>query len=143
MYPVGRLGHDGYMERALGAWGVDGHNSHTNVCSSSARFGYQVWCGADRPSPDYANARFILLISSHLETGHYFNPQAQRIIEGKVKGARLAGIGARRPQNANHVGYPLPPLAGGGEGRRVGERARDPGWEGHYPGEHGRRGERG
>src|SRR5882724_2116492 len=39
MYHVGRPGHDGYMERVLGDWGVDGHNSHTNVCSSSARFG--------------------------------------------------------------------------------------------------------
>ena len=32
---------------------------------------------------------FILLISSHLETGHYFNPHAQRIIEGKMAGAKL------------------------------------------------------
>ncbi len=31
MYHVVRPGHDGYMERVLGAWGVDGHNSHTNV----------------------------------------------------------------------------------------------------------------
>ena len=38
----------------------------------------------DRPSPDHANARVILLVSSHLETGHYFNPHAQRIIEGDV-----------------------------------------------------------
>src|SRR5207248_2753712 len=33
MYHVGRPGHDGYMERVLQAWGIDGHNSHTNVCS--------------------------------------------------------------------------------------------------------------
>jgi hypothetical protein len=43
MYHVGRPGHDGYMERVLGAWGVDAHNSHTNVCSSSGRFGYHIW----------------------------------------------------------------------------------------------------
>ena len=30
------------------------HNSHTNVCSSSARLGHFLWTGADRPSPDYA-----------------------------------------------------------------------------------------
>ena len=36
MYHVGRPGHDGYMDRVLQAWGVDGHNSHTNVCSSAA-----------------------------------------------------------------------------------------------------------
>ncbi|GAC1581999.1 MAG: molybdopterin-dependent oxidoreductase [Ktedonobacteraceae bacterium] len=101
MYHVGRPGHDGYMERVLGAWGVDGHNSHTNICSSSGRFGYHVWCGMDRPSPDHANARFILLISSHLETGHYFNPQAQRIIEGKMKGAKLAVMDPRLSNTAS------------------------------------------
>ncbi|HMS18362.1 MAG TPA: molybdopterin-dependent oxidoreductase, partial [Planctomycetota bacterium] len=84
MYHVGRPGHDGYMDRVLQSWGVDGHNSHTNVCSAAARLGYVLWGGMDRPSPDHANAKFILLISAHLETGHYFNPHAQRIIEGKM-----------------------------------------------------------
>lgn len=112
MYHVGRPGHDGYMERVLGAWGVDGHNSHTNVCSSAARFGYQIWCGADRPSPDYANARFILLISSHLETGHYFNPQAQRIIEGKMMGAKLAVMDPRLSNTASMADYWLPTWPG-------------------------------
>ncbi|MCC7360660.1 MAG: molybdopterin-dependent oxidoreductase [Anaerolineales bacterium] len=89
MYHVGRPGHDGLMEWVLPAWGLDGHNSHTNICSSGARAGYGFWMGYDRPSPDYAHANVILLISSHLETGHYFNPHAQRIIEGKLAGARL------------------------------------------------------
>jgi anaerobic selenocysteine-containing dehydrogenase len=89
MYHVGRPGHDGVMEWILPAWGVDGHNSHTNICSSGARAGYAFWMGFDRPSPDHANANVILLISSHLETGHYFNPHAQRIIEGKMAGAKL------------------------------------------------------
>src|SRR6059036_794099 len=92
MYHVGRPGHDGYMDRVLQAWGVDGHNSHTNVCSASARVGYALWQGADRPSPDHANAKFMLLLSSHLETGHYFNPHAQRIIDGKMAGAKLCAI---------------------------------------------------
>jgi anaerobic selenocysteine-containing dehydrogenase len=105
MYHVGRPGHDGYMERVLGAWGVDAHNSHTNVCSSSGRFGYHIWCGMDRPSPDHANARFILLISAHLETGHYFNPQAQRIIEGKMKGAKLAVMDPRLSNTASMADY--------------------------------------
>ena len=54
MYHVGRPGHDGYMDRVLQSWGVDGHNSHTNVCSSGARLGYALWQGADRPSPDHS-----------------------------------------------------------------------------------------
>jgi hypothetical protein len=67
-----RPGHEGYANRVLQAWGVDGHNSHTNICSSGARFGYNIWYGYDRPSPDHANAKVILLISAHLESGHYF-----------------------------------------------------------------------
>src|SRR5207253_651725 len=50
MYHVGRPGEDGFTERILAAWGVDGHNSHTNICSSGAREGYQLWMGLDRPS---------------------------------------------------------------------------------------------
>ncbi len=91
----GGLGEDGYANRVLQAWGVDGHNSHTNVCSSSARLAHFLWTGADRPSPDYANARTILLLSSHLESGHYFNPHAQRIVEGKTRGAKLIVIDPR------------------------------------------------
>ena len=84
MYHVGRPGHELlYHQRIFHAWGIDGHNSHTNVCSAGARAGYAFWSGIDRPSPDHANARFMLLLSSHLETGHYFNPHAQRIIEGE------------------------------------------------------------
>ena len=66
MYHVGRPGEEGYTNRVLQAWGVDGHNSHTNICSSNARIGYQSWMGHDRPSADYANAKVIFLISAHL-----------------------------------------------------------------------------
>jgi len=95
MYHVGRPGEDGFANRVVQSWGLDGHNSHTNVCSASARLGHFLWTGADRPSPDYANAKTILLLSSHLESGHYFNPHAQRIVEGKSKGARLIVIDPR------------------------------------------------
>jgi anaerobic selenocysteine-containing dehydrogenase len=101
MYHVGRPGEDGFMDRTLKAWGVDGHNSHTNICSASARVGYAMWMGHDRPSADFANARFILLLSSHLETGHYFNPHAQRIMEAKQAGAKLAVMDPRLSNTAS------------------------------------------
>ncbi len=101
MYHVGRPGHDGYMDRVLQAWGVDGHNSHTNVCSGAARLGYSLWSGSDRPSPDYARAKFILLLSAHLETGHYFNPHAQRIVEAKMAGAKIATVDVRLSNTAS------------------------------------------
>jgi anaerobic selenocysteine-containing dehydrogenase len=113
MYHLGRPGHElVYLQRVLHAWGIDGHNSHTNVCSSSARAGYAFWHGMDRPSPDHANARFILLLSSHLETGHYFNPHAQRIIEAKLRGARVAVIDSRLSNTASMADYWLSPWPG-------------------------------
>jgi anaerobic selenocysteine-containing dehydrogenase len=111
-YHVGRPGHEGYMDRVLQAWNVDGHNSHTNICSSGARFGYAVWYGHDRPSPDHANAKAIFLISAHLESGHYFNPHAQRIIEGKMKGAKLIVMDPRLSNTASMADYWLPSYPG-------------------------------
>ncbi|MBI4477112.1 MAG: molybdopterin-dependent oxidoreductase, partial [Acidobacteria bacterium] len=112
MYHVGRPGEDGYANRVLQAWGVDGHNSHTNVCSSSARLGHFLWCGADRPSPDYSNAQTILLLSSHLESGHYFNPHAQRIIEGQQKGATLIVVDPRLSNTSAKSDIWLPAYSG-------------------------------
>jgi len=112
MYHVGRPGEDGYANRTLQTWGVDGHNSHTNVCSSSARLGHFLWCGADRPSPDHANAKTILLLSSHLESGHYFNPHAQRIIEGQSKGATLIVIDPRLSNTSAKSDLWLPAYSG-------------------------------
>jgi anaerobic selenocysteine-containing dehydrogenase len=108
MYHVGRPGEDHYVNRCITAWGVDGHNSHTNICSAGARAGYAFWAGADRPSPDHANARVILLISSHLETGHYFNPHAQRIIEAKQNGAKLIVFDPRLSNTASRSDLWLP-----------------------------------
>jgi anaerobic selenocysteine-containing dehydrogenase len=111
-YHVGRPGHEGFMNWVLQSWGIDGHNSHTNICSSGARFGYNLWYGYDRPSPDHSEAKFILLVSAHLESGHYFNPHAQRIIEGKMKGAKLATMDPRLSNTASMSDYWLPTYPG-------------------------------
>ena len=112
MYHVGRPGEDGFTERVLAAWGVDGHNSHTNICSSGGRAGYHWWMGYDRPSPDHANAKVILLISAHLESGHYFNPHAQRVIDAKARGAKLVVVDTRLSNTATHADHWLSPVPG-------------------------------
>ncbi len=112
MYHVGRPGEDHFANRTITAWGVDGHNSHTNICSAGARLGYSAWSGADRPSPDYAHARATLLVSAHLESGHYFNPHAQRIIEGKKKGAKLVCFDPRLSNTAARSDVWLPTWPG-------------------------------
>ena len=112
MYHVGRPGEEGFTERILAAWGVDGHNSHTNICSSGGRAGYHYWMGLDRPSPDHANAKVILLVSAHLESGHYFNPHAQRIMEGKARGAKLIVLDTRLSNTATHADWWVAPYPG-------------------------------
>lgn len=112
VYHVGRPGAEGFIDRVLRAWGVDGHNSHTNICSSGARLGYALWSGYDRPTPDYANARFILALNAHLESGHYFNPMAQRISEGLKKGARMAVVDPRLSNTASMATHWLPTKPG-------------------------------
>jgi anaerobic selenocysteine-containing dehydrogenase len=112
MYHVGRPGEDHYTNRVITAWGVDGHNSHTNICSAGARAGYFLWAAGDRPSPDHANARVILLISSHLETGHYFNPHAQRIIEAQENGAKIVTLDPRLSNTAAKSDLWLPTWPG-------------------------------
>jgi anaerobic selenocysteine-containing dehydrogenase len=112
MVHIGRPGEDGFTERVLASWGVDGHNSHTNVCSSGGRTGFQFWMGIDRPSPDHANAKVIYLISSHLEAGHYFNPHAQRITEARVNGAKVIVLDTRLSNTATHADYWLSPQPG-------------------------------
>ena len=112
MYHVGRPGDDHYVNRCITAWGVDGHNSHTNICSAAARAGYFLWSAGDRPSPDHANARVILLVSSHLESGHYFNPHAQRIIEAQMKGAKIITLDPRLSNTAAKSDVWLPTWPG-------------------------------
>ena len=112
MYHVGRPGETNYTNRVLQAWGVDGHNSHTNICSSNARIGYQSWMGHDRPSADYANAEVIFLISAHLESGHYFNPHAQRIIEAQSKGATVIVCDPRLSNTGSKADHWLPTWPG-------------------------------
>ena len=112
VYHVGRPGEDHFVLRMLQAWGVDGHNSHTNVCSASARLGYSLWFGSDRPSPDHLNSRFVLLMSAHLETGHYFNPHAQRIIEAKQNGAKIAVVDTRLSNTVTHADRWISPWPG-------------------------------
>ena len=112
MYHVGRPGEDGFTERMIAQWGIDGHNSHTNICSAGARTGYAFWMGIDRPSPDHVNAEVIVLLSSHLEAGHYFNPHAQRIMEGKARGAKVIVLDTRLSNTATHADHWLSPYPG-------------------------------
>ncbi|WP_265110805.1 molybdopterin-dependent oxidoreductase [Halosolutus halophilus] len=111
-YHVGRPGHEGFMDRVIDAWGLDGHNSHTNICSAGARAGYALWHKYDRPSADFANAEVVLLLSAHLESGHYFNPHAQRIIEGMQDGGQLAVMDPRLSNTAAMADHWLPTQPG-------------------------------
>ena len=95
MVHVGRPGEDGFTERVLASWGVDGHNSHTNVCSSGGRTGFQFWMGIDRPSPDHAQRQ------GHLPDQR---PPGDRALLQPARPADHRGQAERR--QADRAGHP-------------------------------------
>ena len=125
-YHIGRPGEDGFTERVLASWGVDGHNSHTNVCSQRRpRPASSSGWASTGPARTTRNAKVIYLISAHLEAGHYFNPHAQRIIEAKAERRqghraghpavehrhprRLLAVAAARQRGRDQPGHRQPP----------------------------------
>ena len=96
MYHVGRPGEDGYTERVLASWGVDGHNSHTNICSSGGRAGYQFWMGTDRPSPGPRERQGDL--------PDQLAPGVRSLLQ-PARAAHHRGQGERR--EAHRVGHPV------------------------------------
>ncbi len=94
MYQVGRPNENGFGPRVPQSLGVDGWNSHTNICSAGAREGTIQWTNDDRNSPDWSNAKLIFLQSSHAaDAGHYFQQAAGRIARGLGKEGGPKGFG--------------------------------------------------
>src|SRR5262249_28677601 len=50
----------------------------------------------------------ILALNAHLESGHFFNPMAQRISEGLSRGAKMAVVDPRLSNTASHAHYWMP-----------------------------------
>jgi anaerobic selenocysteine-containing dehydrogenase len=101
MYQVGRPNENGFGARVPQSLGVDGWNSHTNICSAGAREGTIQWTNDDRNSPDWANADLIFLQSSHAaDAGHYFQQAAGRIADARKRGAKLVVMDPRMSNSA-------------------------------------------
>ncbi|MBU1669437.1 molybdopterin-dependent oxidoreductase [bacterium] len=101
MYQVGRPNENGFGPRVPQSLGVDGWNSHTNICSAGARQGTIQWTNDDRNSPDWSNANLIFLQSSHAaDAGHYFQQAAGRIADARKRGAKLVVMDPRMSNSA-------------------------------------------
>ena len=68
------------------------------------------WHKYDRPSPDHTNAKVILLASSHL--CYYFNPHAQRILEGNDERCKINSIDPKLSNTASMADEWLPTYPG-------------------------------
>jgi len=114
MYQVGRPNENGFhVKRVIWSWGVDGRNTHTNICSSNGRFGSILWTGDDRTSPDFAESKLILLISSHAaDAGHYYQQHAGYIADARAKGAKLVVIDPRLSNSAGMADLWIPAWPG-------------------------------
>ena len=113
MYHVGRPNENGFGHRVPHSMGLDGYNSHTNICSAGARQGTIQWANDDRNSPDWANADLIFLQSSHAaDAGHYFQQSARLISEARSKGAKMVVIDPRMSNSAGMADLWIPAWPG-------------------------------
>jgi anaerobic selenocysteine-containing dehydrogenase len=97
---VGRPNEDGVIFR-IGRMGrMDGACNHTNQCSSSGRYAALITWNLDRPNSAFHKTRLIIMLSAHLDGGHYFQQHAKRIIEGMQNGAKLVVLDPRLSNTA-------------------------------------------
>ena len=109
IYHVGRPNENGFGPHVPHTMGVDGFNSHTNICSAGARQGTIQWTNDDRNSPDWANAKLIFLQSSHAaDAGHYFQQSAGYIADARKNGAKMVVIDPRMSNSAGMADLWLP-----------------------------------
>jgi len=100
LFQQGRPNEGGLFGRLARTYGMDALINHTNQCSSSGRVAMIITSGADRPNSDFRKTRLIVMISAHLDGGHYFQQHAKRIIEGKQNGARIVTLDPRLSNTA-------------------------------------------
>jgi anaerobic selenocysteine-containing dehydrogenase len=109
MYHVGRPNENGFGHRVPHSLGVDGYDSHTNICSAGARQGTIQWANDDRNSPDWANADLIFLQSSHAaDAGHYFQQSAGLIADARKRGAKMVVLDPRMSNSAGMADLWIP-----------------------------------
>ncbi|MCH9813781.1 MAG: molybdopterin-dependent oxidoreductase [Epsilonproteobacteria bacterium] len=112
-YQVGRPNENGFGHRIPHSMGLDGYNSHTNICSAGARQGTIQWANDDRNSPDWANAKLIFLQSSHAaDAGHYFQQSAGLIADARKKGAKMVVVDPRMSNSAGIADLWISPWPG-------------------------------
>jgi anaerobic selenocysteine-containing dehydrogenase len=117
LHPLRRTGRrgEGRWERTTWEEALTAIGSRIRTAFVEKR-GNEVMYHVGRPGHDgfmdHANASFILLLSSHLETGHYFNPHAQRIIECKMRGGKIAAMDPRLSNTASMADWWLPTYPG-------------------------------
>jgi len=109
MYHVGRPNENGFSNRVPHSMGIDGFDSHTNICSAGAREGSIQWANDDRNSPDWAHAKLIFLQSSHAaDAGHYFQQSAGLIADARKAGAKMVVLDPRLSNSAGMSDLWLP-----------------------------------
>lgn len=113
IYHVGRPNENGFGARIPHTLGVDGYDSHTNICSAGARQGSIQWANDDRNSPDWANAKLIFLQSSHAaDAGHYYQQSAGYIADARKRGAKMVVIDPRLSNSAGMADLWIPAWPG-------------------------------
>ncbi|MDM7275843.1 MAG: molybdopterin-dependent oxidoreductase [Thermoprotei archaeon] len=88
--------------------------SHTNLCSAGARLGNASWTDMDRNSPDYFNAKLMVLVDKGIlgDTGHYLMSHGPRATIAKFKGAKVISVREKYFHTDLHADYWVSPWPG-------------------------------
>jgi len=112
-YQVGRPNENGFGHRVPHSMGLDGYNSHTNICSGAARTGTIQSFNDDRNSPDWSGSKLVFLQSSHAaDAGHYFQQAAGNIADARKNGAKMVVMDPRLSNSAGIADLWISPWPG-------------------------------
>lgn len=102
---------DGAAAEALAAWGADARASRPAGGPGPAGLGYALWTGCDGLTADFANARCIVLVGDDLDRPASV-AVAERIVEGKARGAKLVVLASHLSNTASLADLWLPAWPG-------------------------------
>jgi anaerobic selenocysteine-containing dehydrogenase len=114
MLKWGRNRTGGTLTRFMHTLGSATVLNHTSVCEASKKIGMEATWGPDIETPDFANAKYILIFGTNvLEAAYFHNPHSQRVAEGLVENhAKMVTFEVRLSNTAGRSDEWIPVLPG-------------------------------
>ena len=86
-----------FTKRFTNAFGTKHYFTHTSICESSLKVGYETSFGQDLDAADAAHSKYMIEWGDNIyEAAYMHNPLIQRVVAGRVdNGAKMVGVDPR------------------------------------------------